>query len=157
MMWSIDIPGKEKLMIKNIVLDFNGTIALDGMLLPGVQERLNTLAADFNLFILTADTFGTAGSACAAVDGKVAVLHGRLTAGEKLKFVNELDARVTAAIGNGANDCLMLKEAALGIAVNGSEGASAESLLAADVVVRDINSGLDLFLHPKRLLATLRG
>ncbi|MFA4886376.1 MAG: ATPase P, partial [Desulfotomaculaceae bacterium] len=65
-MLNIEIPGKEKLTIKNIVLDFNGTIALDGVLLPGVQEKLNALAVGLNIYILTADTFGTASTACAA-------------------------------------------------------------------------------------------
>ena len=156
-MLNIEIPGKEKLTIKNIVLDFNGTIALDGVLLPGVQEKLNALAVGLNIYILTADTFGTASTACAAINGKVAILPGPLVAGEKLKFIKELGDRLTAAIGNGTNDCLMLKEAALGVAVTGFEGASAEALLAADVVVKDINCGLDLFLNPKRLVATLRG
>ncbi len=156
-MLNIAIPGKGKLTIKNIVLDFNGTIALDGVLLTGVQEKLNALAADLNIYILTADTFGTASTACAAINGKVVILPGPLVAGEKLKFIKELGERLTAAIGNGTNDCLMLKEAVLGIAVTGPEGASAEALLAADVVVRDINCGLDLFLNPKRLVATLRG
>ena len=155
-MLNIEIPGKEKLTIKNIVLDFNGTIALDGVLLPGVQEKLNTLAADLNIYILTADTFGTANTACAAINGKVVILPGPLVAGEKLKFIKELGDRLTATIGNGTNDCLMLKEAALGVAVTGPEGASAEALLAADVVIKDINCGLDLFLNPKRLVATLR-
>jgi len=36
------------------------------------------------------------------------------------------------------------------------EGAATPSLLAADVVCRDIVSALELLLHPLRLTATLR-
>jgi soluble P-type ATPase len=61
-----------------------------------------------------------------------------------------------AAIGNGRNDQLMLAAAALGIAVVQEEGAAIESLSAADVVLPDIRSALDLLLFPKRLIATLR-
>lgn len=60
------------------------------------------------------------------------------------------------AIGNGSNDGLMLAKAALGIIVLGPEGAAVKALQQADVLVKDINDGLDLLLYPKRLVATLR-
>ena len=50
----------------------------------------------------------------------------------------------------------MLKEAAIGIAVLGPEGMASDLLETADVLVMDINDALDLLLHPKRLVATLR-
>lgn len=155
-MISLDIPGMEKIFLKNIILDFNGTIALDGMLLPGVQEKLNSLADSLDIYILTADTFGTVSSACSSINCKVIVLKESIGSGEKLKFIESLGYLETAAIGNGANDMLMLEKAALGIAVAGPEGASAKALMAADVVVRDINTGLDMFFNPKRIVATLR-
>jgi len=49
------------------VLDFNGTLAADGMLLPGVKDQLERLSGVLRLHVLTADTFGSAGSALAAV------------------------------------------------------------------------------------------
>jgi soluble P-type ATPase len=60
------------------------------------------------------------------------------------------------ALGNGRNDRLMLKEAALGIALLQAEGAAVEALLAADVVAPDILVALDLLLAPDGLIATLR-
>jgi soluble P-type ATPase len=51
---------------------------------------------------------------------------------------------------------MMLAAAALGIAVVQKEGAATETLSAADVVVSDIRSALDMLLFPKRLIATLR-
>jgi soluble P-type ATPase len=51
---------------------------------------------------------------------------------------------------------MMLEAAALGIAVCGAEGAAAHVLQAGDIVVGRIVDALDLLLHPKRLMATLR-
>jgi soluble P-type ATPase len=61
-----------------------------------------------------------------------------------------------AAFGNGRNDRLMLKAAALGVAVMGREGCAVDALQAADLCVGKIEDGLDLLLHPKRLEATLK-
>jgi soluble P-type ATPase len=70
--------------------------------------------------------------------------------------IEQLGAEHVVAIGNGANDAGMLSAAALGIAVLGAEGLAVEALLAAAVVVGCIEDGLDLLLHPQRLVATLR-
>lgn len=156
-MITVDVPGRGKLTLKNMVLDFNGTMALDGVLLPGVAERLNALSANLNIYVLTADTFGTVCSACSGINGKVEVLSELLGAPEKLNFIKKLGVQETVTIGNGTNDSLMLTEAALGILILGPEGASGKALTAADVVVTDINHGLDMLLSPKRLIATLRG
>ena len=59
-------------------------------------------------------------------------------------------------MGNGRNDALMLKEAALGIAVIQEEGGAVETLLAADIVTHSVLVALDLLLNPLRLTATLR-
>ncbi|HKJ46485.1 MAG TPA: hypothetical protein VJ991_11715, partial [Balneolales bacterium] len=58
--------------------------------------------------------------------------------------------------GNGRNDRLMLDEAAVGIAVIQKEGASFQSLQAADVICTNIIDALELLVYPKRLTATLR-
>ncbi|MGQ9513127.1 HAD family hydrolase [Thermodesulfitimonas sp.] len=150
------IPGREPLEIEHVVLDFNGTFACDGKVLPGVAERLNALADRVAVHIFTADTFGTAREACAGLQAKVVVTRQPVVGPEKERYVTELGAGRTAAIGNGTNDVLMLRRAALAILVLGPEGAAVEALLAADVVVKEINDGLDLLLNPKRLAATLR-
>jgi soluble P-type ATPase len=63
---------------------------------------------------------------------------------------------VDASTGNGANDVLMIREAALGIAVVGPEGASGATVAAADLVCRSILEALDLVGEPQALAATLR-
>jgi soluble P-type ATPase len=67
-----------------------------------------------------------------------------------------LGADHVVCVGNGRNDRLMLKEAALGIAVILQEGAAAETVAAADVVCTHIVSALELLHNPLRLTATLR-
>jgi soluble P-type ATPase len=74
----------------------------------------------------------------------------------KRRVVETLGARNVAAVGNGVNDVPMLRAAALGIAVLGTEGTSGELLRVATVVVRDIDDAIDLLLRPQRLVATLR-
>lgn len=152
----IDIPGLEPLKIKHIVLDFNGTLATGGVLVSGVQERLNQLSASVAVHILTADTFGTAKDACRPIRGTVTVLPLGAGARAKEDFVRQLGEQSVVAVGNGMNDRLMLKTAALGILVVGGEGAGCGALASADIIVNNICDGLDLLLHPKRIAATLR-
>jgi soluble P-type ATPase len=74
----------------------------------------------------------------------------------KAAYVRQLGAGRVACIGNGRNDRLMLRVAGLGIAVVQAEGASAEALAAADLVVPTASDALDLLLRPRRLPASLR-
>jgi soluble P-type ATPase len=84
------------------------------------------------------------------------ILNAENQAEAKRDFVQSLSAAHVVAIGNGRNDRMMLEAAALGIAVCGAEGAAAHVLQAGDIVVGRIVDALDLLLHPKRLMATLR-
>lgn len=151
-----DIPARGVLTVKNAVFDFNGTLAVDGAVRARAAERLNQLAGRIRVFVVTADTFGTVRRALADVNCEVTVLTASPGGPEKERFVRELGAAETAAFGNGANDVPMLRAAGLGVAVLEGEGAATGVLTAADVVVRDINDGLDLLLKPGRLVATLR-
>ena len=40
------------------MLDYNGTLAVDGHLLGGVKKALTALSGKINVHVLTADTFG---------------------------------------------------------------------------------------------------
>jgi soluble P-type ATPase len=155
-MIDIDIPGFKALRLEHLVLDFNGTIAVDGELLPGVAQQLNRLASELTVHVVTADTFGKAAAQLEGVSCSLSVLPADEQDIAKLAYVNELGAEGTVCVGNGRNDRLMLAASALGIAVVLAEGASSLSLTAADVVCKDILSALDLLTHPLRLTATLR-
>jgi soluble P-type ATPase len=56
----INIPGWGNMDVKNIALDMNGTIATDGRIPPEVREKISSLADKVRIYILTADTQGTA-------------------------------------------------------------------------------------------------
>lgn len=156
-MLRIDIPGLKPLILTHLVLDFNGTLACDGRLLEGVRERLEVLAKDLEIHILTADTFGTVREVLAGIPCRTGVVPAGGQAEAKARYVEDLERHGVAAVGNGRNDRLMLQNAALGIAVIQEEGAATGTLLAADVAVTHIHHALDLLIHPLRLAATLRG
>jgi len=155
-MITIDISGFGSLAIRDLVLDFNGTIAFDGSLISGVANRIHELAESLTIHVLTADTTGTCRQALAGLPLSVTVLDRRPEDEAKLAFVEKLGKPGCACIGNGMNDALMLQASALGIAVMGAEGSAGKALAAADVVCPDINAALDLLLQPVRLRATLR-
>lgn len=137
----------------HLLLDFTGTLSLDGSLLPGVAERLERLARHLRILVLTADTFGTATKALAGLPVEVRIVG---TGEEKAELAVSLGPGQVIAIGNGRNDAAMFRQAGLSIAVLGPEGAAAELLFSAHVLVRRIDDALDLLLHPLRLKATLR-
>jgi len=155
-MLSFQIPDFGDLALDHLVLDYNGTLAVDGVLLPGVKEALNSLSRDLTVHVVTADTFGKAGDGLKGIDCQLTVLEPGRQDQAKLNFVNGLGAAKTASIGNGRNDALMLEASALGIAVILGEGASSASLNAADIVCTNIVDALELLDHPLRLTATLR-
>lgn len=152
----LDIPGFKELRLLNLVLDYNGTLAVDGHLLPGVAPRLKVLSRSLHLHLLTADTFGTVGSQVAHLPVALTVIPRDREAEAKAHFVRGLGGENTAAVGNGNNDRLMLAAAALGLAVVQEEGLAVAALTAADVVLPGILAALDLFLFTSRLTATLR-
>ena len=154
-----DIPGQNPIEARHLVLDYNGTLATDGVLLPGVAERLLALTASpygLDIHVVTADTMGTVRRQLARLPCAVAVIGPRDQDKAKLEYIRALGASGTVAVGNGQNDRLMLAEAELGIAVMGEEGAATQAVLASRLVCRDILSVLDLLLNALRLTATLR-
>ena len=155
-MISLDIPGKGKIEIKHLVLDVNGTLAVDGTLLPGVADLLGDLGGQVAIHLLTADTHGKQEQ----IDHELGLKADRIQAGgearQKAQYIAGLGAEHTAAVGQGANDSLMLKEAAVGICVLSPEGTALETLLGADLVLPDIESALTCLLKPTRLIASLR-
>ena len=155
-MIKIEIPGWGNMDIENIVLDLNGTIATDGKIPSEVKEKIKSLSDKAKIYILTADTQGVASEESSDMNVALLKVSEKDSAEVKLRVLESLDPTRTVAIGNGNNDHLILKGAALGIAVLGEEGMSVLAMKDADIVVKDISNALDLFLKPKRLIATLR-
>ncbi len=150
---TLPIPGGPLITVAYVMMDFTGTLSCDGVLLPGVAERIRAVRERARLIVATADTFGKAHS---ALEGLPVDLRFVEAGDDKLELLMALGPHEVAAIGNGRNDVGMVRDAALGIAVLGSEGTCGDLLTVADVVVRDIRDALDLLLRPQRLSATMR-
>ncbi len=156
-MIEVFLPGRNKILnIESLLLDINGTLTVDGQLIPGVRERVAMLKGSLNLFLLSADTFGTAEDMAAELGVELFRVDTETGGLDKRDFIMDQGDENTAAIGNGYNDMHMLEAAALSICVIGKEGCSVEALRRSDIAVASINDALDLLIHPKRLVATLR-
>ncbi|SKA02783.1 HAD family hydrolase [Selenihalanaerobacter shriftii] len=155
-MFDFEIPNYKVLEIDKLVFDYNGTLACDGIPVSGVKEKLDKLAIDFEIYVLTADTFGTVKKELKDVDVEIVIVDKKNGTKFKENFIQDLNKDSVIAVGNGNNDTLMLARASLGILILGLEGAATESLLKSDLIVRNINDVLDILLNPKRLVASLR-
>ena len=151
----IDIPRWGSVDIENIVIDLNGTLATDGEISREVKEKIDALSHLVKIYILTADPQRPANEEILGMKAELIRVLGEDSKQGKLDFLRTLNPEMTVAVGNGSNDQLILKEAALGIAVLGDEGLSVSAIKSADIVAKDIQSALDLFLKPRRLITTL--
>ncbi len=155
-MLQIEVPGWKTLRLEHLVLDLNGTLAVDGQLLA-VAESLTRLSQQLQVQLVSADTHGTLGEAAAILGVQAIRLDPTIDGAEqKARHVAELGAKSVVAIGNGANDRGMLKLAALAVVVVGAEGCAVSALTVADVMVASAENALNLLLEPTRLVATLR-
>ena len=153
-MIKINLPGQGELEFKHLILDFNGTLAVDGKLLLGVKTKLQKISENIAIHILTADTFGTVKSQLS--DFQIKILSSDEQSFQKADYIQKLGADECISIGNGFNDHKMIKISKLGIVVIQKEGAHSKTLIAADIVCTDINSALELLDNPNRLIATMR-
>jgi soluble P-type ATPase len=153
-MLTLNIPGREMLEINHLILDFNGTIALDGILIAGVAERIEALSQSLVIHVITADTNGSAADQCSSLPVSIKILESGDHTHEKGEFVKALGNAVS--IGNGANDGLMFDASDIAIAVLGNEGCMTQTLFKSDIIIQNINDALDLLLKPNRMIATLR-
>ena len=155
-MIELDIPGRGTLQLRHLVMDVNGTLAVDGSLLDGLAKRLSLLRDRLEIHLVTADTHGRQ----AGIDRQLSLRAERIGPGnesaQKAGYVRRLGAETVAAVGQGANDAGMLEAAALGICVLSPEGTAVETLLAADLAAADIFTALDLLDRPLRIVASLR-
>ena len=150
----IDIPRRGILELQHAVFDINGTLAVDGIPIPGVVNRLQVLAEHLSLHALTAGTHGN----IEELERAFGFPFQMIAAGEeKVRFVEQLGPAGVIAFGNGRNDTAMLRVAAIGVAILAGEGVSIDALQAADVLALGPVDAIDLVLKPKRLIATLRG
>lgn len=155
-MVELNVPGRGIIQLEYLVSDVNGTLAVDGRLIEGVAKALMRLRDRVEIHLLTADTHGRQDR----IDQQLGLAARRIQTGneasQKLAFIQALGADRVLAIGQGANDALMLKAAGVGVCILSPESTAVEALLAADLVVPDIHTALELVEKPLRLLASLR-
>ena len=151
-MVTASIPEWGELALEYLLVDFNGTTAFNGQMKQVVRELLEEVSKHVKVYVVSSDSYESIDK---EAEGSFTVRKAA-NGSEKADLVRHLGPEHVAAIGNGANDAMMLREAALGIAVIGEEGSAASVLKEADIVVTDIAHALDLILHPERLVATLR-
>lgn len=155
-MFELDIPGFGAIRLEYLVSDFTGTLSVDGKVLPGVREQLDTIAGFMKVQILTADTFGMAKAELEGVKCEMHILQGENHDAQKEAYIRKLGAESVIAFGNGNNDRKMLRAARVGVAVCLKEGCATDAATSTDIIVTSITDGLDLLLNPKRMKATLR-
>jgi P-type E1-E2 ATPase len=150
------IPGVGEYRLEHLVMDVNGTLAVDGQLIEGVPEKITSLREQLTVHLLTADTHGKQST----IDRQLGLTAVRIRPGgeslQKADYVRRLGSERVAAIGQGANDAEMLNAARLGICVMSVEGAAKDTLLSSDLVAPSILSALELLEKPKRIIASLR-
>jgi len=150
----IEIPQKGTIELQHAVFDINGTLAVDGVPIPGVVDRLKVLAEHLSLHALTAGTHGNIAELEQVLGLPLQIIS---TGEEKMRYVQQLGPASVIAFGNGVNDVGMLRLAAVGVAVLAGEGVAIGAVQAADVLALRPVDAIDLVLKPKRLVATLRG
>ncbi len=150
------VPGRGDYELEHLVMDVNGTLALDGQLMDGVAGKIANLRDKLTIHLLTADTHGKQ----AVIDQQLDLAAVRIKPGgeslQKAEYVRGLGSERVAAIGQGANDAQMLEAAQLGICVMSVEGVARETLFAADLIMPNILSALELFEKHLRIVASLR-
>jgi P-type E1-E2 ATPase len=155
-MIDFNVPGLGEFHLEHLVMDVNGTLAVDGQLIEGVAEKIASLRGLVKIHLLTADTHGKQ----YLIDRQLGLQAVRIQPGEeaqqKAEYVRRLGSERVAAIGQGANDTEMLKAAKLGICVLSAEGVARDTLLACDLLAPTILSALELLEKPARIAASLR-
>lgn len=152
----LNIPNYKTISVKNIVFDYNGTIATSGKVAEDVFARIIQLTQQFNVYIVTADTFGTVQERFKQTPVEVYIIDRDNGTNDKANFIRTIGPDQTIALGNGNNDRKMLEISALGIGVLGEEGMSFKTLKASDLFIQELMNFFEMIEQPKKLIASLR-
>jgi soluble P-type ATPase len=148
------IPGLGDLELDTLILDLNGTIAVDGSLLGGVKEGIKKLQdAGIEVVFFTGNTNNDAEkiSSDLGIGWKLAK-----NAIEKAELALSMGSTNIVTIGNGSIDAELFKVAKLSILTIQAEGASKKAFDNCDILTTSIADALEILILPSRLIATLR-
>ena len=154
-MISIQRPGMESLDIHFVLIDFEGTLAMDGRVHPKAKDKVNLLSKRVTITILTKSNREKVEETLRKMRAEILYVTEGDSSRQKLNALQRLGAHQTAVIGNGLDDVRILEQAGLGMCVIGKEGASAEAMAKADLVVTHVLDALDFLLKPLRQRAML--
>lgn len=152
----VEIPGRDNLNIKNVVFDYNGTVAEDGIMAYQTKENLKKISENLKVYIITADTYGNVKKQCEGLPVSIETFPKGNATFYKKSFVEKLGSGETMVIGNGMNDIEMFKVATLSIAVIGEEGCAGKLIVQSDIVVSSIEKVFSMIENTNRIVATLR-
>ncbi len=146
--------GVGEIELNTIILDLNGTLAVNGSIVEGAKERLIKLKElGYKIYLFTGDQRGNAAELTKEID--ITILRATNTE-EKERLTLSLDFSKTVSIGNARIDIGTFKHTKLRIATIQAEGIHAEILKFVDIVVLSINDALDILINPDSLNATMR-
>jgi soluble P-type ATPase len=112
--------GIDGIELDTIILDLNGTIAVNGVLVDGLKDRLNQLKnLGFKIYLFTGDQRGNARDLARDTGIEVQIAT---SAEEKESLTQKLDVDKTVAIGNARIDIGTFKHTKLRIATLQAEG-----------------------------------
>lgn len=155
-MIEIEIPGRGKYQFSHVFFDFNGTLAVDGIISEPIKQLLVKLSDSLELVLLTADTNHSARNQCRDLPIDVHVLDQAGQRQQKASILEQTEGQAKIAIGNGSLDDEMFRSADLAICIMGEEGCTVSALLASDILVRTPKEAIELLLRPNRLVSTWR-
>jgi soluble P-type ATPase len=154
-MISIQRPGMESLDIHFVLIDFEGTLAMDGRVHPKAKDKVNLLSKRVTVYILTKSSKEKVEETLKKMKAEILSMTEGDSSQQKLDVLQRLGPHQTAVIGNGFDDVQIMEQAGLGMCVIGKEGSSAEAMAKADLVVTNVLDALDFLLKPLRQRATL--
>ncbi len=147
-------PNNSELFIETIVLDLNGTLAVNGKVSEETKSRILKLKSmAYRLVLISGDIRGNA--SVIAEDLEIELFLGA-NSQEKAEQMQQFDKDKTAAIGNARIDIGTFDNAAISIATLQSEGIHSGIINHVDLIVPSIDDALNLFIDIKSLEATLR-
>ncbi len=151
----IERPGLNPLEIEFILIDFEGTLAIDRRVHPKAKDKINLLSKRAKIYILTKEKKELIEERLRKVKAEIVYLDEGGSSQRKLDLLHQLEPTRCVAMGNGVDDAAMIKEAGIGISIIGKEGSAGEAVRNSDLVFIDILDALDFLLKPLRQKATL--
>jgi soluble P-type ATPase len=112
-MITMERPGQEPLGIEYILIDFEGTLAVDRRVDPKAKDKMNLLSRRTKLYVLAQGQDQVAEEVLKKVKAEIVHLKEGESSQGKLNLLNELGAQRTVAIGNGLTMSPWLKKPAL--------------------------------------------